>query len=263
MKRFRVPFARNHAPAKGPVACMPTVARANGSVEYVSNAAKSWWLAHAGDPPPLRVFEMDAGPDGPTAPEHGPPDTGWLRTRRLAGAWLVPRQQLPGVSAERIAWRSKQTQDYASVLRSCAAAATDAGAGEVLILEDDVLFRPAFASAGEWARRMLADGARTHIDKEGVRRNVRVCSVSLFDLSGRGMQRLRSRDNVARVWRVGDALSVADYVENHYTHAPVDWLTDDWCRKRRAIAAVLRPNPVRHRGLVSSFRPNARNQTLT
>lgn len=268
VKRFRVPFARNHAPAKGPVACMPTVARANGSVEYISNAAKSWWLAHAGNPPPLRVFEMDPGPVGPIAPawlsavgKRGPPETGWLRTQRLAGASRVPRRARPGEFAERVAWRSKEAQDYAAVLRACVVTAVAAGAGEVLIVEDDVLFTRSFARAGDWARRMLSDGGRTRVDGRGVRRKVRVCSASLFELRGKESQRLTS--TVARVWRAEDGLSVADYVGNHHTHAPVDVLVNDWCRKRRAFIALLRPNPVRHRGRVSSFSSLERGGTLT
>lgn len=268
--RFRVPIPTDPAPAKGLITCMPTVTRGNGSVEYVSNAAKSWWLAHAGNPPPLRVYEMDAGPEGPTAPSwlssvgsRGPPETGWLRTRRLTAQARSPRRLTHGDSAERVAWRSKEAQDYASVLRHCVAAAALAGDSEVLVVQDDVLFTPAFPKATEWARGVLVDGARTRVNAQGVRRPERVCSASLFDITGKGTEKLTSSNLVARVWRIEEALRVADYVENRFDHAPVDWLTDHWCRKHHGIVAVLRPNPVRHRGQVSSFSGNEREGTLT
>lgn len=254
--------------ANEPPTCMPTVIRANGSVEYVSNAVKSWFLAFDATPPPLVVYDLS-----PT-----PSTFQWRQSvsDASASAWLTTARLPPGTSektrftlndsAARVAWRSKEAKDYASVLRACANLAQQRGATSedlVLIVQDDVLFHPTIADARQWASKEMKLGARSRRTRRGHIIPQRVCSAALFDISGVGDAPLDQSNLVARYWRIGDIEAAAKYFDRHFADKPVDWLADDFCRKRHAVVVVHRPNPVRHRGRVSSFSENKRDNLLT
>lgn len=173
----------------------------------------------------------------------------------------TPRKQTLGDDPDRVKWRSKEVLDYAQVLRRCAHMAK----GEyVLVVQDDVLFTPRINSVLEWADRVLVEGAR---EVDGKRRMVRICSGSLFDLPSEQTEQdghvLESSNMVARLWRVDAVERVVKYLEQRYDDAPVDWLMDDMCKGRRRLTLVMEPNPVKHRGRVSSFAGNQREGMLT
>eukprot|EP00171_Calliarthron_tuberculosum_P011232 IDg11232t1 len=248
---------------------MPSVTRGNGSVEYVSNAVKSWYIAHRGIPPPLIVFDMDPAPGNGAAAWRaavGAVSSTWLQTVRLDVETVDPTRYTLNDSKERIQWRSKEARDYAAVLRECAARAVARGATPetlVLVVQDDVLFRQHSAHTRAWAKNAMKRGARTRTTRSGRVLPQRVCSASLFDMGGFGEAVLKSSNLVARFWRVKDAAIAASYFETHFDLAPIDWLADDWCRKKHAVVAAMRPSAVRHRGLVSSFSGNQRDKLLT
>ncbi len=257
-------FSTQQAPT-----CMPTVTRSDGEVEYVSNAAKSWYLAHNGVPPPLYVYDMDAD----TQPTRwrsrvGASQTTWLKQLRLDLPSVTPQRYTLNDSVTRVKWRSKEALDYSGVLRDCARIArlspTTTDDTVILVVQDDVLFRREITTSREWAANALADSGRSRVNRAGREVPVRTCSASLFDLGdGVGDEPQGISNLVARYWRVGEADAFADYIERHFEDAPVDWLADRWCRRRRATVPVLRPNPVRHRGRVSSFIENKREELLT
>lgn len=255
------------AAAAEPTTCMPSVTRSNGSVEYVSNAVKSWYLAHSRAPPPLIVFDMDAKPGGRAWRNAvGAISGSWLTTLHLEVPFRTPRKRTLTDSVQRVRWRSKEARDYAAVLRECAWRAVEQGAESdalVLIVQDDVLFRPDAARARTWADGAMRLGARSRKSRTGQVLPQRVCSASLFDMGGVGNDVLVSSNLVARYWRVGEAKAAAEYFERHFDDAPIDWLADDWCKKKHAVVAVMRPNPLRHRGRVSSFAENKRDNLLT
>lgn len=173
----------------------------------------------------------------------------------------APQKQTLGDTLERVQWRSKEVLDYAQVLRRCAHMAT----GEyILIAQDDVLFTPEINNVLDWANRVLVDGVR---EVDGRRKMVRVCCGSLFDLpgtrTGEDGHVLDSSNMVARLWRVDAVERVVQYLEERYDEAPVDWLVDWMCKGRRRVTLVMEPNPVKHRGKVSSFAGNQRDGMLT
>lgn len=238
--------------------CIPTVTRADGSVEYVSNAVKSWYLAHNGAPPNLVIYDMDRVPSRRKWLQSIGEYPSWLKVQHLNAATGTPRKQTYNDSVQRVAWRSKEAQDYAAVLRACAKLTESSGDdddddGHILIVQDDVLFHERIRYAAKWALKAMAPGAGKK----------RVCSTALFDL-GHGVDKmpLTSSNLVARYWRARDAAEFANYIESNFDEAPVDWLADRWCR-RRGIVPVLRPSPLRHRGKVSSFVGNKRDNLLT
>lgn len=256
------------------LACIPTVSR--GNVEYVSNTVKSWRVATNQSTVMRRlvVIKMD--------PLHSNDKSvkrfEWLRQvfgKKTDGIppWLIlleregspqrARKSTLGDSPARIAWRSKEAQDYAQTLSRCASLATGR---YILIVQDDVLFTSELIRVVEWADAAFVD--RKFIDSEGHTRIQRVCSLSLFDITSGDSQtmdshQLQSSNMVARIWRVEDAERVARYIDRRFDEAPVDWLVDDMCRKRRQVTLVREPNPVRHRGLVSSYADNDRKGLLT
>lgn len=212
----------------------------------------------------------------------------WLQvqTRPANVSVRPPRKDTLGDSPERVRWRSKEAQDYAHVLRQCVAAAP-AGARHVLIVQDDVLFRTSVADVAAWASRMLVQ--RDYTDEEVARhrqqvdarlpyvarrgRVQRICSGSLFDIvpsnhshpgadTGPGHM-LFASNMVARVWDIAYVAKITRYIDANYDEKPVDWLIDEMCRTSRRITLVMEPNPVRHRGAVSSFTQNKREGLLT
>lgn len=247
--------------------CMPTVSRPN-NIEYVSNAVKSFRLAtnNSATLGHLVVFLMDH----PTTKAS----TRWLRrvTRSVKHPlWLhvlqregdvrAPQKQTLGDTLDRVQWRSKEVLDYAQVLRRCARMAT----GEyILIVQDDVLFTPEINTVLDWANRVLVDGVR---EVDGRRKRVRICSGSLFDLPGAKTREdghvLDSSNMVARLWRADAVEKIVHYLEDRYDEAPIDWLVDEMCKRRRRLTLVMEPNPIRHRGKVSSFAGNQREGMLT
>lgn len=255
-------------PPKTPLlTCMPTVSRPN-NVEYVSNAAKSFRLAtnNSATLGHLVVFLMDNPITKAstrwlrrvTRSAKQPP---WLHVLQREGDVRAPQKQTLGDTLERVQWRSKEVLDYAQVLRRCAHMAT----GEyILIAQDDVLFTPEINNVLDWANRVLVDGVR---EVDGRRKMVRVCSGSLFDLpgtrTGEDGHVLDSSNMVARLWRVDAVERVVQYLEERYDEAPVDWLVDGMCKGRRRLTLVMEPNPVKHRGKVSSFAGNQRDGMLT
>lgn len=261
-------------PAEQLLICMPTVTRPSG-VEYISNAVKSWHLS-AAPSHRLIVFDMNLTPlsrQNHTStwlarvftplstpfPDDSP--TAILRVLSRAED-RVPEavRRTHGDGEARVRWRSKEALDYAEVLERCVAAARGR---YVAVVQDDVLFSAGFARLVRWL-----DGLEGAVGEAW-------CSASLFDIGGeregkvKGAQVLRSSNMVGRVWRVDweegrEVARIVKYLRARFDASPVDWLADEWCRKRRkrrSWAAV--PSFVRHRGRVPSFRENEREGTLT
>lgn len=248
------------------VVCMPSVTRANA--EYVSNSVKSFRLATRNSTSLRRVvvYSMD---DPPSEPAWlGSVFEGWLVTNELP-SWLEvlpregvvkqPRGTTLGDSWERVVWRSKEALDYAQVLERCADATQ---AAWVIVVQDDVLFGSSINDAATWAERSIVDEVKV----VNGRRVARVCSGSLFDIGDAGSRdgdALRSSNMVARVWRRHDVDGWVKHFREMYDAAPVDWLADSRCQRRRGWVPVMWPNAVRHRGRVSSFAQNHREGLLT
>lgn len=252
------------------VACMPTVTRTRDGrhVEYVSNAVKSWRLATNGslDLRQLTVFDMD---EHPTAEplwlrkvfQSGFRDLPtWLKLEVRVGQLVQPRKLTLGDDEKRVHWRSKEAMDYSEVLERCAEG-TDVE--YIIIVQDDVLFRLEMRHVLHWCDEHLQDTFVTNAN--GRPKLVRKCSASLFDLTGREQDahELRSSNMVARVWRRDMVGSMVRYFRANFDEAPVDWLADRRCKKQRRRTVVMEPNPVRHRGSVSSFAANKRGGTIT
>lgn len=255
------------------VACMPSVTRMrNGShVEYVSNAVKSWRLAtkESEDLRDLTVFDMDKAPrahpewlkqvfssEVKTLPN-------WLKHEKREGKVRTPRKLTLGDSRERVEWRSKEAMDYAEVLNRCASSAP-ADVEYVIIVQDDVLFGLQMRNVLQWCDEHMKSKLVTN--EKGTTRMVRVCGASLFDLAkdeAEDGHKLRSSNMVARVWKRESVESMVKYLRYNFDEAPVDWLADRRCRSQRGQTFVMEPNPVRHRGAVSSFMQNEREGTLT
>lgn len=256
------------------LACMPTVTRKN--VEYVSNAVKSWRLAANSSIGLRRLVVIDMDISSSDTHKNERPE--WLRAvfenkDASLPSWLVilRREGMPqaarkvtlGDSPVRIAWRSKEAQDYAQTLSRCAELAQGR---YVLIVQDDVLFTSALTDVVQWADDAFVQ--REYIDVEGRSRSRRVCSLSLFDVAaeenyGKDLHTMDSSNMVARIWRTEDVERVVGYISRHFDEAPVDWLVDNMCRIRRRITLVKEPNAVRHRGAISSFVENNRGGLLT
>lgn len=257
------------------MACMPTVRRIG--VEYVSNAVKSWRLATNGSIAlrHLAVFDMDESASSSHRPhwlhrvfvnETGADADGlpsWLSVHAREGAVRAPLRHTLGDSDARVAWRAKEAQDYAQVLRRCGALASGA---YLLVVQDDVLFTAGMADVAGWAERTLV--VRESTDMRGRRQTQRVCGGALFDLASGNVTKedghlLQSSNMVARLWRLDFLHRLAQFVDANFDDAPVDWLTDRLCKNSRRATRVMQPNPVRHRGAVSSFADNHRKDTLT
>lgn len=131
------------------------------------------------------------------------------------------------------------------------------------MLQDDVLVTSEVVRLAEWADTRLID--QRVMDDAGRERMRRVCSGSLYDLADGGMDgHVQEASNmVARVWRKDFAHRVVKYINFNFDEAPVDWLTDRFCKSARRVTVVMEPNAVRHRGEVSSFIENSRVDTLT
>lgn len=255
------------------LACMPTVPRKN--VEYVSNAVKSWRLATNTSDTLRRLVVLDMNVPSTKWKDKRPewlgrvfenddvPVPSWLVMLQREGAPQAARKSTLGDSPSRIAWRSKEAQDYAQTLTRCAELAKGR---YVLIVQDDVLFTNALANVVQWADNAFVQ--REYTDSRGRTSVRRVCSLSLFDVAseenhGKDLHTLDSSNMVARIWRTEDVERVANYIFRRFDEAPVDWLIDDLCKLRRRVTLVKEPNAVRHRGAVSSFSENIREGLLT
>lgn len=276
------------------IACMPTVRRGNGTVEYVSNAVKSWRLATK-DSKSIRrlvVFDMDAS-DGKgwesiqnawwsSRSRHQRPKwieavfgnswegkkvvlPTWLEvTRRENNTIVEPRKITLEDSEDRVKWRSKEALDYAEVVQRCGSMTSGK---YVIVVQDDVLFTSRIGEAVEWCEEHMVD--RVVVDEASGRTKIRrICSVSLFDLVGAGRDDsdghpLESSNMVARVWEREKISALHRYIVSNFDEAPVDWLVDRQCKSKRRKTIVMEPNGVRHRGVVSSFDKNKREGTLT
>lgn len=257
------------------LACMPTVTRRSGRVEYVSNAVKSWRLAtnRSLDLRRLAVFDMDV-PVSSASPawlsavfgegvKRGETPSWLTLLKRESNELEAPRKLTYGDSEERVRWRSKEALDYTEVLRRCA----ELTEGEyVIVVQDDVLFTKRVTEVVHWCERHMVDEIVTD-EKTGRRRMKRVCSVSLFDLpgakSGVDGHEIDASNMVARVWKVERVPAMEKYFQTNFDEAPVDWLADRICKSQRRKTLVMDPNPVRHRGKVSSFDRNNREGLLT
>ena len=262
--------------AQRAIVCMPTVARRAGKVEYVSNAVKSWRLATWNSTTVRRlvVFDMNVPVGDGKLPT-------WLNAvfgrgigRKELPSWLTlltresedltaPRKLLHGDSEERVKWRSKEALDYAEVLRRCAGLAQVA---YVIIVQDDVLFTERVNEVVSWCDANMVDEIVTD-EETGRRRMRRVCSVSLFDLPGTktgvDAHSLDASNMVARVWKMDRVSAMVKYFVANFDEAPVDWLAGRICKSQRRKTLVMEPNPIRHRGKVSSFEQNDRDGLLT
>ncbi|KAI0557176.1 N-Acetylglucosaminyltransferase-IV (GnT-IV) [Gracilaria domingensis] len=252
------------------VACMPSVTRwLDGErVEYVSNAVKSWRLAtnRSLELRQLTVFDMDAIPaKRPFWLDNVFESTvtelpSWLRLATREHELIAPRKLTLGDDEERVKWRSKEALDYAEVLRRCT---EQSDAEYIIIVQDDVLFRFQMNKVVSWCDQHLQDSFT--VNEQGRPKHIRKCSASLFDLSAEeeDAHELRSSNMVARVWRRDVVQSMVRYLTTNFDEAPVDWLADRRCRNQRRRNVVMEPNPVRHRGRVSSFPANEREATIT
>lgn len=266
------------------IACMPSVTRQNGGAEYVSNAVKSWRLATNTSVQLRRlvVFDMDVNADE-QSPESRPtpkwihsvfsdprvgdglPLPSWLLLKkRSSNEVRKPRQFTYGDSEARVLWRSKEALDYAEVLLRC----SQLTSGKyVIIAQDDVLFRTSMKKVVDWCEKHMVD-SYIEAGETGRRKIQRICGASLFDLASAANENvdghlLDSSNMVARVWEVERVEGLHRYFAAMFDEAPVDWLADQKCKGQRRGTVVMEPNPVRHRGAVSSFAENKRMGTLT
>lgn len=255
------------------IACMPTVSRQG--VEYISNAVKSWRLATNGSESirRLAIFDMDVNTTHQSHPyptwlhrvfeSPGAQLPSWLEIHQRAGKPVEPRVQTLGDSTSRIAWRSKEAQDYAQVLDRCLQLA----AGDyVVVVQDDVLFTRGMRQVVDWSNSMLVE--QVGKDERGRDRIKRVCGGSLFDIpreehKGVDGHELDSLNMVARIWRIDYAHKVVRYINANFDEAPVDWLVDRLCKGTKRVTRVMEPNAVRHRGAISSYADNKREGLLT
>jgi hypothetical protein len=263
--------------------CMPTVARRDG-VEYISNAVKSWAVMSSNSRLASRIAVFGMDTDNEIATSHkeawvsrvfaspkNVPSAAWLTLEMRASAGTKqPRKRTHGDSDARIEWRSKEAMDYVEVLERC----NELAEGRYLaIVQDDVLFTPAMADVVTTLDEIMRDNKGTTVaNKE------RWCSASLFDISrneirsgGKSwyrhrVEKLETSNMVARVYARDDQTELrrfVRFVRQHFDESPIDWLADTFCRRRRSFTYVLHPNPVRHRGVVSSFADNDRTGTVT
>jgi N-Acetylglucosaminyltransferase-IV (GnT-IV) conserved region len=256
--------------------CMPTVVRRD-DVEYVSNAVKSWRaITVDGRSPGLRrliVFDMNSNDESSIAHQSS-----WLNRTfasdaafkyALADGWLVlehggrvmrePRMLTHGDSVERVRWRAKEALDYALVLQRCSRLAKGR---YVAIVQDDVLFTRGITEAVSWLDEHMAGAEDAWF------------SASLFDVGDHqpkaGELRARKLNSSNMVARVYDSIDgqrnlrrFVRYLRARFDESPVDWLADQYCAAHRRKSYVMLPNPVRHRGAISSFADNKRTGLLT
>lgn len=239
--------------AKGMIGCMPSVRRKSGEVEYVSNAVKSWGLATEGGTKVGRLVVFDMDVEGDSVEKNlGGMQGAWWEVRKRERYVKSPRMRTHGDSVERVQWRSKEALDYAEVLERCVEEASASGVEYVLIVQDDVLFRPEFIGVG---------GQVGKIDEQ---KDGKTCAVSLFDIgSVKDGQKQNTSNMVAKVIKLKRARGMARYIRSKYDQSPVDWLADEYCRNWGLQTLVIVPNVVRHRGKVSSFSGNEREGLLT
>lgn len=255
-----IPLESHQPPSKSLLTCIPTVTRAEGSIEYISNTVKSFRLATNNTSlHKLLVFDMDHPPsENPIwlnsvfpdwKPTHNLPS--WLEVIHRESPVVPPQKATLGDSWGRVVWRSKEARDYAEVLRRCAA---QAEGRFIMLVQDDVLFHPEIAQVPQWAEKWFRDDVVVSAGRTKVRR---VCSASLFDAFG-GVDgaELSASNMVARVWEVARVEAAVKYLERNFEEMPVDWLVDRLCKSQRRRTLVMWPNPVRHRGKVSSFEGN-------
>lgn len=237
------------------IGCMPTVQRAEGTVEYVGNAVKSWGLATNGGRKvgKLIVFDMNVNVTNfDVKGILGGNSGGWWEVKRRENRMRDPRMFTHGDSVERARWRSKEALDYAEVLSRCVVEAQKMGIEFVLLVQDDVLFKDGF------------DEARLRVGEVDAEREGKWCSISLFDIgSTRNGQKQDTSNMVARVFKAEKVGRLARYIRSKFDQSPVDWLADDYCRSWGLSTFVVVPNLVRHRGKVSSFKENKREGLLT
>ncbi|CAN8065780.1 unnamed protein product [Agarophyton chilense] len=251
-------------------ACMPSVTRIKGGipVEYVSNAVKSWRLAtnQSLDVRQLTVFDMDLQPAARPSWLDNVFDTAltdlpsWLKLSKRERPPIPHRKVTLGDDERRVEWRSKEALDYADVLLRCM---EENDVEYIIVVQDDVLFREQMKNVIQWCDKHLKESFVTNA--QGRPKQIRMCSASLFDLSGgeADAHELRSSNMVARVWRRDFVQSMARYLTTNFDEAPVDWLADRRCRTQKRKTIVMEPNPVRHRGRISSFPSNLREKTIT
>lgn len=265
--------------------CVPTVSRPR-DVEYVSRTVKSWFIAARTATFLRRIHVFDMNVDQTSRDEHrrrwltrvfeDAAEAGLLDDQTRTPPWLVleerstdtiaePVRQTHGDAPDRIAWRSKEVLDYAEVLERCA----DAAAGEFfMIVQDDILFTNQVQHVLQWS----SDLFRSADDSDGgssrkQNKHRKWCGASLFDFGshdGVDIPAQRNSNMVARVYRkaaVRERRQVLAYLRANFDVSPVDWLFDEFCRRRGRRVAVMFPYPVRHRGEVSSFVANTRAQT--
>lgn len=67
---------------------------------------------------------------------------------------------------------------------------------------------------------------------------------------------------VAKVFRRDVAHDFVTYATEMFDHSPIDWLVRYFCEDRRQKILVRCPNPVHHKGEVSSFKHNKRRTDL-
>lgn len=258
---------------------MPTVRRSIPT-NYLSNAIKSWRLAtnHSSILRTLVIFNMD--PIHPhynlesqflqdlfiNSPSSRSKLPSWLRLYQRQTPLRSPRKLTLQDSAARVAWRSKEALDYAEVLQRCASLASS-DMQYIIIVQDDILFRPSIRNVIHWSHQHI----RPQVDKHDPQRHRlrRVCGASLFDLPPNNPNRLpdahvlQTSNMVARVWPINYVTALHKYILHNFDEAPVDWLADRKCSGQKRSVLVMEPQPVRHRGAVSSFAENNRFDSLT
>jgi len=230
--------------------CMPTVTRPQDA-DYVTDAVQSWYngTKDVREFGRLILFNMDEEPllhkpIQKLQATMGDQDD-WLWFRARESIMRRPRKLTHGDSKERVAWRSKEALDYAEVLERCAREAVNAE--YLLVVQDDVLFSPDIAQLWGWLSEVLEVSKKTW------------CTASLFDFApGHDLDVIQHSNMVARVWRTADHLEFVSFVRRRFDLSPIDWLADEFCRARNKNTLVWKPNPIRHRGKISSFAGNSR-----
>ncbi|KAJ8902120.1 hypothetical protein NDN08_006528 [Rhodosorus marinus] len=234
------------------VACMPTVSRPKGA-SYVDAAARTFREVTRNSPyfRRLVIFVMDLEPQKNVVVQR-------LKraSKARAHSWLTvldgerrhakdPTRREHGDPPDRITWRSKEALDYAETLERCIEIAGDVS--YILVVQDDVTFGQEFKDIAIWADRLHR------------RPKSRICALSLFDISQRVDSKPEKSSNmVAKLYKPAVAKEFVDYARSMFDHSPIDWLHRDFCAARNLQILVKYPNPIDHKGVVSTFERNKR-----
>eukprot|EP00762_Andalucia_godoyi_P004420 ANDGO_08142.mRNA.1 hypothetical protein Gasu_37920 len=183
-----------------------------------------------------------------TSPYATPPIVFYTRSD-AARPVLKPVKKTLGDSDERIAWRSKEAQDYAFALQTCELFGSDEHQF-VTIVQDDVHF-------SRKGMHSLETSLQEHAEKNGEK----WLAVSLWDQhQSISFGPTRMDGAVAKTYNAVYAPLLYEYIYARYDESPVDWQISNFAKEHDASITVRTPNPVEHMGKASSLKGQMRDQ---